>query len=272
MELPASHLTYKQRRKVGPRAYTDHGTPYRITLEIRHDDECKNGHNTFAMTFDEWRKLGDNRWEESACGCDEETIARHFPEFAPYLKWHGCTTEGPFHYIANTLYLAGERDHWGKLKGEPSHWDTFIQFGANPIKHKPGRGFVEWLQGRDNFDLEVIPIEHGRDSTGYKFGPKYTYGGFAEKWHECPFDTIGEAMDFLRALQNCSPQFVRVPVSWGEGKARELEAARRAAIWHDATDADLMLPPEELKAKLEARLPGLMLAFKTAVESLGFVY
>lgn len=62
-------------------------------------------------------------------------------------------------------------------------------------------------------------------------------------------------------------------VPWGrtgEGKVRELDAARRCAIWPDATDAELCAP--DLKQRLEARLPALMEEFKSAMESLGFVY
>jgi uncharacterized protein Usg len=53
----------------------------------------------------------------------------------------------------------------------------------------------------------------------------------------------------------------------GEGKEPELEAARRTAIWPDAT-------LEQLRDKkaLEARLPALMKEFRAAVESLGLVY
>ena len=58
----------------------------------------------------------------------------------------------------------------------------------------------------------------------------------------------------------------------GEGKARELDAARRAAIWPEATDEELSAEPEALRAMLAARLPGLMAEFRKAVESLGFVY
>jgi hypothetical protein len=180
------------------------------------------------------------------------------------------------HYIANTVYLAGERDHWGKLKGEPMQWETHIIFGSNPIKHNVGRAFTKFLQdarqqvGAEAFDFEVLPIEHGPDSHNFKFKPKYTFGGFAEKWHECPFDSEEAALDFLRALQTCEPSFVTVTTAWGEGKAHELDSARSAAIWPEATNEDLTAPG--LKERLEARLPALLAEFRAAVESLGFVY
>ena len=56
----------------------------------------------------------------------------------------------------------------------------------------------------------------------------------------------------------------------GEGKARELDAARHAAIWPDATDAELTNPG--LKERLDARLPALLAEFRAAVEELGFTY
>jgi hypothetical protein len=43
-------------------------------------------------------------------------------------------------------------------------------------------------------------------------------------------------------------------------------------VWEDATDEQLCLPKEELKALLEARLPALIEEFRKDVEALGFVY
>jgi len=56
----------------------------------------------------------------------------------------------------------------------------------------------------------------------------------------------------------------------GEGKERDLEAARHCAIWPEATDAELTDPG--LADRLKARLPALLVEFQVAVESLGLVY
>lgn len=58
----------------------------------------------------------------------------------------------------------------------------------------------------------------------------------------------------------------------GEGKERELDGAREAAVWPDATDEQLSVPKDELKQALLDRLPALMKEFKADVEELGFVY
>jgi hypothetical protein len=243
---------------------------YRVKVEVRFDDECNNGHNTFAITADvhEKTRSGGYRWYSG--GCQHELIAFHFPELAQYIKWHLCSTDGPLHYIANTIYHAGDRDHWGKRAGEPYRYSTHIQFGNNPIKHKLPQKFVAFLQESAPYDFEVISITHAREPQ--TFTPKYTFGGYADKWHECPFDTETEALDFLKALQTCEPRFISVPTTWGEGKARDLDAARNAAIWPDATDEQLSAEPDELKRMLTERLPALLAEFRQAIESLGFTW
>jgi hypothetical protein len=252
-----------------------------MVVQVRFDDQCGNGHNTFSITADVYdnRRRGrgpDAKFDRG--GCLHEEIAQHFPEFAPFIKWHLCSTDGPHAYIANTVYFAGDRDCWGKREGEPAQWETAIQFGDNPIKHtfRRGQKFIQFLEqaaahpGRERFDFEVIRVDHDRERE--TFGPKFTFGGFGERWHECPFDSEQDALDFLYALQHCNPQFVRTVTAYGKGKARELDSARRAAIWPDATDEQLTAEPEVLKAALLERLPGLLAEFRRDVESLGFTW
>lgn len=95
------------------RTYKKKGRDYRIVVSLRFDDQCNNGHETFAMTAD----IRENGLEYMG-GCCHDEIAQHFPEFAPFIKWHLVSTDGPMHYVANTVYLAGNRDHNGLLKGE----------------------------------------------------------------------------------------------------------------------------------------------------------
>ena len=44
------------------------------------------------------------------------------------------TTTLPMHYLANTLYHAGDKDHYGRAAGEPSQFDHCIQFGNSPVR------------------------------------------------------------------------------------------------------------------------------------------
>jgi hypothetical protein len=245
-----------------------------LTAHVEYGDDCGNGHNTFTITGE---VRVPNRRDCEACGCLHEDIAQVFPELAPFLKWNLVSTDGPMYYIKNTVFLAGERDCWGKLKGEPKSFETAIHFGNNPILYRFGSRFMKFLQEASTFkqsppfDFEVLPMEHEkRAGETYNVSPKYTFGGFADKWHECPFDSEPEALNFLYALQHCDPKFVTTPTAWGEGKARELDAARVCACWPDATDEDLTAPG--LKERLEARLPGLMTEFRAAVEHFGFTY
>jgi len=89
----------------------------RCRAKLRFDDSCGNGHETFAITG-ETMDLIDGRWREGSSGCIHEAVSSFFPEFSGLVKWHLCSTDGPMHYVPNTVYLAGDRDCWGLRLGE----------------------------------------------------------------------------------------------------------------------------------------------------------
>jgi hypothetical protein len=115
----ASRITHTQKKVFGPVKYRENGTNYQISAEVRWDDECRNGHNSFAVTGTIYLcDVSHNpvRWDSG--GCLHEEIAKYFPELAHVIKWHLCSSDGPMHYVANTVYHASERDCHGLLKGE----------------------------------------------------------------------------------------------------------------------------------------------------------
>jgi hypothetical protein len=242
---------------------------------MRFDDQWKNRHNTFAITAEVTTAESRRRRDIQAGGCLHDDIAETFPELASLIPWHLVSTDGPMHYLANTVYHASDRGHDGKRKGEPTRWQTLVTFGDNPICHKLPAKFVRFLQdtkehnGRPAFDFEIIALDHDDRKT---FGTKYTFGGYGVRWHDCPFDTEKAATDFLYALQNCSPVFTEQATAWSEGKERDLAAARHCAVWPEATDEQLTAEPGELKAALTARLPELLARFRDAVEGAGFLW
>lgn len=265
--IPQSVLTKNQRKKYGPVTFMEDGKEHTITATVRHDDECGNGHNSFAITADIRGEFGT--WE--AGGCCHEDIARHFPELRPFIKWHLCSSDGPMHYVANTRYMAGNRDCWGKLKGEAKSFHEFVKFGSFPITYGKSQKFVAWLKEHNGQAMTIKGIAHEPDENGkVTFADKYTFDGYCTEWYRCPFDTEREANEFLQAWNGNPVTYETVAVSFGEGKERQLDAAREAAIWPEATDEELTAPG--LEDRLLARLPALLQDFKRDVESLGFVY
>jgi hypothetical protein len=259
-----------------PRTIQDFGSDGEMTVKLSFQDNPRNGHNTFHAIAEVKTTESRRRNDIAAGGMMHDKIRAIFPKLSHLLKWHSVSTDGPCHYLANAIYLAGNRDHNGLKAGDPCAFNHCVQFGDNPVKNAlKSRRFAEFLQncaslnGGNRFDLEVIRYDH-KDRETYK--PKFTYGGYANAWHECPFDTKQEALDFLYALQNCSPKFVRVATIFSEGKHRELDGARRAAVWPDATDDDLMAKPEDLRAALVARLPRLLEEFKRDILAAGFLW
>lgn len=261
-----------------------YGTAGRMNVEVRFDDDCKNGRNTFAITATVRTKESDRMRDIAAGGCMHEEIAKVFPELAHLIPWHLCSTDGPMHYVGNTTYLAGNRDCWGKLKGEPRQWETRIRFQGYPFTIKQGARFTAWLQEALAFNagtpktnphrpsFDVVAVEHEKTS-GYQFGPKFTFAGYpVNKWHECPFDTQQDAEEFAQAVLTLRAEFVKVPTSWGEGKERELDKARSVAVWPEATDEQLSAPKAELEAALIARLPALLARMRADIEAAGFLW
>jgi hypothetical protein len=100
-----SVLTKNQTKKYDPRPAfgQDEGTMLNVT--IRYEDSCGNGHNSFAITGTLYKGP-----QFLAGGCLHEDIAATFPELAPLIKWHLCSSDGPMHYVANTAYFIRQCD------------------------------------------------------------------------------------------------------------------------------------------------------------------
>lgn len=264
-----------------------YGTNGQMVVEIRFDDNCKNGHNDFAITAEVVTDESRRRRDIQACGSLHDEIREVFPELAHLIKWHLCGTDGPMHYVANTVYHASDCDHNGRKAGEPCAWDYVVYFAENTPAYRVKTSFWKFLKERmhnvsgdvyrcrsEFGEFEVMPIHYvKKPGETYDFKPKFTFVGYGEKWHECPFDDEFTAIEWCKAINSGMPiRFAKIPTDYSKGKPRDLKAARSCAIWPDATDDELFLPKAELTALLEARLPGLLEAMRKDIESAGFMW
>lgn len=126
--MSESILVKRQIRTYGPVPISGYGKGAKITAKVRYDDECGNGHNTFAITG-EVRVPGER--DIAAGGCLHTEIAKAFPELAPVIKWHLVSSDGPMHYIPNTVYHA---DSHG-----PTHAHVYYSGPSNPLGLGDGR-------------------------------------------------------------------------------------------------------------------------------------
>lgn len=210
------------------REYREGGRRYRLTVNLRFDDECRNGHSTFAITGD-IHAYDAPRWRWESGGCLHDDIAQRFPALAHLIPWHLVSTDGPMHYVANTVYLAGDRDCNGLRAGEVRQ----IRNGKT--------GLPSWRLATVNAAGNEIPhpATYVDSATPPDVNARHAY------------------LPWTRT---------------GEGKVRQLDAARQAAVWPDATDAELCAEPEALKAALTARLPIVLERFRAAMAACGFLY
>jgi hypothetical protein len=211
---PASKTsTVPQTKTFGPLPTTYDRKPATIEVTVRWDDTSRNGHNTFAITAT-IRTSPDGIVR--AAGCCPAEIATAFPELVPLIKFHLAGPAGPMHYVANTTYLAGDRDHNGMRAGETR----------------------QLVNGRTRQPIWRLTV---RDQDG---NVVYSTDGFGQ---------MVDADQKPEVRYTVSYEPVNIV---GTGKPRELAAARSAAAWPDATDEDLTAPglEERLAARLPALL------------------
>lgn len=267
------HVTQEWRSE--PRPIRGYGTKGVIQVNISFDDSCKNGHQSFGITADINTNESRRRNDVAAGGCLHEEIVKVFPELEPLIKWHLMQTDGPMHYVSNTVFRAGNRDCWGRVKNEPYAFEQRITFGTSPMTHSYREAFVEWMKQCDVESLCVVEIVGDKSASGYQFSSGYTLEDknthHTVEWSRTPFKNSCEAAEFIRAAQ-IGWQLVEVPTQWGEGKPREFDAARRVAIWPEATDEQLNLDPEALTALLNERLPALIAEFRKDMDACGFLW
>jgi hypothetical protein len=273
------------------RKVSGYGLGGEMNVSIRFDDECKNGHNSFAITARVYSARSRRMNDIEAGGCLHEEIACVFPELARLIQWHLFDSQAPMHYVANTIYHA---TNWADSRyepGTPCAWETRARFGNFPITFVFSKRFRTFLETRtaeihsgmkvwtnpDNapyFSPVAVPYVKREGGTDYDFGPHYTVtGDDCKQWHEAPFKSLTEAQEFCDALNTYKLTFERVPTDYAKEKPRNLEAARSCANWPDATDEQLCAPRADLEKALIARLPAMMARFRAAIENeSGFKY
>lgn len=106
--LPKSKLHTITNEKGFRKSFKKNGIDCEIYVKIRYDDTCQNGHNTFSITGIIYENRV-HRWG----GCIHKEIKKHFPNLRKFIKWHLCSSNGPLHYVANTVYHAGVTE-WKK--------------------------------------------------------------------------------------------------------------------------------------------------------------
>lgn len=181
--LPPSVLTKHQVKAFGPVPISGYGAGGMITASVRYDDQCGNGHNTFSITAEVRTNASRRRQDIQAGGCLHGEIAKHFPELAPLIKWHLCSSDGPMHYVANTLYHAGDRDCHGLRKGEFRQHTSRGKYQANGVEgipnwvlkdapktdvyaaEKPAPVTLEWVPYGRTGEGKVREFDHARSSA-----------------------------------------------------------------------------------------------------------
>lgn len=276
-ELPVSTLT-KNQKQVFWKQIDFEGKKRWLEINIRYDDECGNGHNTFAITGTVWKRQGSTSDSNHIVGgCIHDIITEHAPEYAHLIQWHLVSSDSPMHYVSNTLYHSRTTDCWGLEKGEKQiiSYAYYLEVNKSPIKYKLSKELLDIVHSLENHpgltkdawaQAEIESVHHKEPET---FSCNYSIKGFGHDWYKAPFKSLEDAEMFIDCMVNHDCRIVEEPdsVRIGKGSEPDLEAARNTACAPDATLEQL-----QDEAWLEARLPELMHRFKDAMETQGFTY
>lgn len=174
---------------------------------------------------------------------------KELPEvFQKLYRFRGFQYDGPIYYPANTIYHAGERDWQGLLKGEVRQGVTRSGASMWTVRVFPKPG----VSLKDLVDAGLITKNVAENHVKYDIPP------FSFITAHVEMVVVGDQPPDLLEIRV-------VPLNKvGEGKDRDLDAARVTAYWPEATEEDLTAPG--LKERLEARLPGLIAEFKALME------
>ena len=222
--MRTSVLTKKQEITKRVEGFPLDGGEGSLVIKIRYDDRCGNGHNSFSITGTLYRNHQEYGW-----GCLHDEIRQYASEYAHLIKWHGMTSEGPTHYIANTMYHASDRD-------------------CNGLRKEEKRQIINKRSGLPCWRLQTIinGTTHDVIVSDYKY----------------IIDCLKTDLPIVPSGLLWAPWY-RI----GEGKEPNLKAARKCAIWEDATLEQL-----QDKVQLENRLPALIEEFAQVVESLNMTF
>jgi len=212
-----------------------------ICCNIRFDDQCGNGHNSFGITGGVYES-GKKRCDKNviAYGCVHDDIILYFPEFSHLIKYHLVSSDCPMHYIANTLYHSRTTDTKGKKAGDPIRFNEFLKFDNIPFTFSDNKGLFAYIKNIKDFsNLEIEEIVYdGEDS--YNYNSNYSLTGFdlhnaSGKWYQAPFKNKKDAEEFLQALQNFKHEFIQIPTAFCNAVLPDLKAAHNSACWELAT-------------------------------------
>ena len=268
MKLPESILVKKQVKNY-EKTFKENNIDHRIVFEVRYDDECGNGHNSFSITGTIYSdESSSNERYFVTKECIHEEISKHFPELKHLVKWHLTDSDGPMHYVANATYHARTREDMDIPLDVPTRFEKRLKFDSIPFTFKEfNRGFFNKLKKGVDWNNEIITV-HKHPKGPETYSDNYSFSFLkTENWHDCPFSIKQNAEEFLEAFKNFKYTIISTPIEWNKAVEPNIEAARSCAVWPDATLEQLQ--DEKL---LMQRLPDLMKEFKKDIETLGFIF
>lgn len=189
-----SKITKRQKKELS-KIIRYAGQDCRMVVSIRYDDSCGNGHNTFSITG----QINSMKGIDLIGGCLHKEIEKYFPELKHLIKWHLCSSDGPVHYIANTLYFSN---------GRKEEFNNFVYLKDNAL------GIDELLGIFDDEKIDIIKFKYGTEnifvktkSKGYYQAPNIESARNSAIWEDATLEQLRNEKALMDRLPSLLAEF-----------------------------------------------------------------
>lgn len=115
LNLPKSKLTVDQVKTVEKKNLEtkNHGK-VDAYLTLRYDDKSNDGYNLFSINVQAYQPVKNKSYKDLVTAAEfYQFIKYYFPEYQYVAKWNACSSNGPRHYLTDTLYWIDSRNKKG---------------------------------------------------------------------------------------------------------------------------------------------------------------
>lgn len=122
--------------------YRENGERFQHNINIRLNDECKNGHSDFAITSDIYHFAANGRKQDYMSGCCHDEILKRRPKYEIFVRLHLCDFNGaPMYAAANGFY------HLKRMS--PDEFINYFNIDANQYDA------IEYAEDQEHFQYLI---------------------------------------------------------------------------------------------------------------------
>ncbi len=219
------------------------GQKLRVDVSLSLNDECKNGHQDFAITANLYERSG-SRWRDAGGGCCHEEILKAFPEFKIFVDLHLCD------YLGNPMYA--DANGFYHLKEGMQGKQTFAEYYGmtndqyNAVKDAEDQEHYNYLLRKSG----VVKVWRAKAKKAIKLIEKLTDSEFVNDSTKTQFTPNPKEVD--TKIKERIQEGYYTAENLAQRKARKIEDAKQKEI--EGLKETAQKEIDKIKNKLQIKL------------------